>query len=77
MLIPRKDKKIVPDFTTQRANMVKFQLQARGIQDKYVLEAMNKVPRHLFGREDLRDQAYADYRIWPNHLSTLYCGSYV
>ena len=60
MLMPQKDKKIVPDFITQRANMVKFQLQARGIKDKRVLEAMNKVPRHLFVPEDLRNQAYAD-----------------
>ena len=60
MLIPHQDKKIIPDFTTKRANMVELQLQARGIKDKPVLEAMNSVPRHLFVPEDIRNQAYAD-----------------
>ena len=40
--------------------MVKFQLEARGIQDKRVLEAMNKIPRHLFVPNDLKVEAYAD-----------------
>jgi len=60
MRIPRKDKENSPDFLMQRANMVKFQLEARGIQDKRVLEAMNKIPRHLFVPNDLKDEAYAD-----------------
>lgn len=60
MIIPRKDKKVFSDFIIQRANMVKSQLKARGIQDQRVLDAMNTVPRHLFVPKDLRDQAYAD-----------------
>lgn len=60
MLIPRKDKGNSPDFLLQRANMIKFQLKARGIKDKHVLEAMDTVPRHLFVPNDLKDQAYAD-----------------
>ena len=60
MLIPRKDKGNSLDFLTQRTNMVKFQLEARGIKDKRVLEAINKVPRHLFVPNDLIDQGYTD-----------------
>lgn len=41
--------------------MVETQLAARGIRDSRVLEAMRKVPRHLFVDEALRDQAYNDH----------------
>ncbi len=40
--------------------MVKKQLIKRGIRDPRVLEAMGKVPRHLFVPSDLRDRAYRD-----------------
>jgi protein-L-isoaspartate(D-aspartate) O-methyltransferase len=48
-------------FTRQREEMVKRQIEARGITDQRVLEAMRSVPRHLFVSEALRDQAYGDY----------------
>lgn len=41
--------------------MVETQLMGRGIRDERVLEAMRKVPRHLFVDEALRDQAYSDH----------------
>lgn len=41
--------------------MIQSQLLARGIQDPRVLEAMRKVPRHLFVEEAMKDQAYSDY----------------
>lgn len=41
--------------------MVQLQLAARGISDQRVLEAMRKVPRHLFVPEDLQDIAYGDH----------------
>ncbi len=40
--------------------MVERQLAGRGIRDRRVLEAMAKVPRHLFIPEELRELAYAD-----------------
>lgn len=40
--------------------MVKEQLIPRGIKDPRVLEAMRKVPRHLFVDEALQNQAYSD-----------------
>jgi len=44
-----------------RLEMVVRQLEARGITDAPVLAAFNKVPRHVFVSEALRDQAYGDY----------------
>ena len=41
--------------------MVETQIAARGIRDERVIEAMGKVPRHLFVDEALRDQAYSDH----------------
>ncbi|MBI3626040.1 MAG: protein-L-isoaspartate(D-aspartate) O-methyltransferase [Candidatus Rokubacteria bacterium] len=41
--------------------MVEEQLVRRGITDPRVLDAMRKVPRHLFVEEALRDRAYGDY----------------
>jgi len=41
--------------------MVETQLINRGINDPRVLEAMRKVPRHLFVEEALKEQAYSDF----------------
>ncbi len=43
-----------------RLKMVEEQIVARGITDARVLEAMRKVPRHLFLEEALSDRAYED-----------------
>ncbi|MFC1858054.1 protein-L-isoaspartate(D-aspartate) O-methyltransferase [Thermodesulfobacteriota bacterium] len=48
-------------YQRQREEMVKKQIEARGITDKKVLDALRKVPRHLFVSEALRDQAYGDF----------------
>ncbi len=47
-------------YKKQRIKMVDSQLRSRGITDARVLKAMEKVPRHLFVDEALRDQAYND-----------------
>jgi protein-L-isoaspartate(D-aspartate) O-methyltransferase len=44
-----------------RKEMVKRQIEARGITDSRVISAMLKVPRHLFVSDALRDQAYGDF----------------
>ncbi len=44
-----------------RERMVERQIRARGIADTKVLEAMRRVPRHLFVPEFVREQAYEDY----------------
>jgi protein-L-isoaspartate(D-aspartate) O-methyltransferase len=48
-------------FQRQRQEMVRVQIEARGITDQRVLAALRKVPRHLFVSEALRDQAYGDF----------------
>jgi len=44
-----------------REEMVKNQIEARGITDPNVLSAMRAVPRHLFVSEAFADQAYDDH----------------
>jgi protein-L-isoaspartate(D-aspartate) O-methyltransferase len=48
-------------FRRLREKMVSTQIEARGIHDRRVLDAMRKVPRHLFVSEALQDQAYGDF----------------
>jgi len=48
-------------YERQREEMVRRQIQTRGVTDSKVLAAMCKVPRHLFVSEALRDQAYGDF----------------
>ncbi len=48
-------------FKIARERMVESQIVARGIKDRRVIEAMKKVPRHLFVDEALWDQAYSDF----------------
>jgi protein-L-isoaspartate(D-aspartate) O-methyltransferase len=45
----------------RRARMVETQIVARGVRDPRVLEAMRKVPRHLFVDPSQRSQAYEDH----------------
>lgn len=40
--------------------MVETQIVERGIRDKRVIEAMKKIPRHLFVPEEIVDDAYDD-----------------
>jgi len=44
----------------ERRRMVREQLEARGVCDRRVLDAMERVPRHLFVPEPLREHAYMD-----------------
>ncbi len=49
-----------PGYEGLRERMVESQLRSRDILDERVLEAMRKVPRHLFVPEDMRQHAYND-----------------
>ncbi|MFQ6079792.1 MAG: protein-L-isoaspartate(D-aspartate) O-methyltransferase [Thermodesulfobacteriota bacterium] len=49
------------DFSKARERMIDEQIASRGIKDIRVLNALNKVPRHLFVEEALHGQAYNDY----------------
>ncbi len=48
------------EFAQQREQMVETQLKSRDIQNERVLEAMKKVPRHLFMPASVRQYAYID-----------------
>ena len=45
----------------EREQMVREQIEARGIRDAAVLAALRKVPRHVFVPAALRSAAYADH----------------
>ncbi len=49
------------DYSYDREQMVEQQIVKRGIKDKRVIEAMKKVPRHLFIDKVYQHQAYKDY----------------
>ena len=47
-------------WAAERQRMVDQQIRARGIENAAVIEAMRRVPRHLFVPEPERSAAYAD-----------------
>jgi protein-L-isoaspartate(D-aspartate) O-methyltransferase len=51
------------DFAPQRERMVRDLIAARGVKDERVLAAMRKLPRHLFVKDHLRNQAYGDHAL--------------
>ena len=48
-------------FKRLRDEMISRQIESRNITDTKVIEAMRKVPRHMFVSEALMDQAYGDF----------------
>ncbi len=48
-------------FEKLRKNMVERQILSRGVKDPRVIDAMLKVPRHLFVPEPYRLEAYEDH----------------
>jgi protein-L-isoaspartate(D-aspartate) O-methyltransferase len=51
---------VLADFSMSRLEMVRKQIEARGVHDVRVLEAMKKIPRHKFVPEKIQEQAYSD-----------------
>lgn len=49
------------EYFSLRKEMVAGQIEARGISDKSVIAALNKVPRHKFVPENYRHLAYGDH----------------
>jgi len=58
-------------YEQARRAMVETQVAARGITDPLVLEAMRRVPRHLFVPSELKDQAYRDTPLPIGHRQTI------
>jgi len=59
------------DYRLARERMVRTQLIPRGIKDKGVLAAMEKVPRHRFVEEALVGEAYNDHPLPIGHKQTI------
>jgi len=59
------------NWDSERSRMVSDQLRARDITDTRVLDAMLKVPRHLFVPEPQRTQAYGDHPVSIGHNQTI------
>jgi len=63
------------DYETERSRMVKEQLITRSINSDVVLDAMRKVPRHLFVPANLQSSAYDDCPLpvgWGQTISQPY-----
>lgn len=58
-------------FQAARTRMVETQLKARDIRDPAVLDAMARVPRHLFVPPEVRDRAYDDEPLPIGHDQTI------
>jgi len=50
----------IQDYSQARQQMVKHQIEARGVRSQVVLDAMQKVPREQFLPRNLREFAYDD-----------------
>jgi protein-L-isoaspartate(D-aspartate) O-methyltransferase len=59
------------DWAADRTRMVAEQLRARDITSTRVLDAMLRVPRHLFVPETQRDRAYGDFPLPIGHEQTI------
>ncbi len=59
------------DYSLARERMVRNQLISRGITDQRVLQAMGKIPRHLFIEEALEGEAYNDHPLPIGHKQTI------
>jgi protein-L-isoaspartate(D-aspartate) O-methyltransferase len=58
-------------FTALRHEMVDRQIRVRGVKDPRVLEAVEKVPRHLFVPAPLKYAAYGDYPLPIGEVQTI------
>lgn len=56
---------------SERAEMVRTQIRARGVKNQHVLRAMESVPRHMFIPETLSYEAYGDHPLPIGHEQTI------
>jgi protein-L-isoaspartate(D-aspartate) O-methyltransferase len=61
----------VDPYQRERDRMVEQQIRDRGVTHRPTLEAMRKVPRHLFVPEGVRRSAYADSPLPIGHGQTI------
>ncbi|NND52940.1 MAG: protein-L-isoaspartate(D-aspartate) O-methyltransferase [Flavobacteriaceae bacterium] len=58
-------------YETLRKEMVRSQIQERGVDDHATLKAMRKVPRHLFVLDEFKYLAYSDSALPIGHQQTI------
>ena len=58
-------------FEKKRQEMVRSQIQARGVKNPRVLKAMQTVPRHEFVPEDMQEMSYMDRPLPIGHGQTI------
>jgi protein-L-isoaspartate(D-aspartate) O-methyltransferase len=68
---PARSPDLADRWRARRMTMVDEQLRARGINDARVLDAMVRVPRHLFVPPSDRDEAYGDFPLPIGHGQTI------
>jgi protein-L-isoaspartate(D-aspartate) O-methyltransferase len=59
------------DRAGERDAMIRSQIEARGVRDPRVLQALRAVPRHEFVPAALKSQAYADHALAIGHGQTI------
>ena len=59
------------DYSLARETMVRELIERRGVKDPRVLQAMREVPRHLFVRDHIRNQAYVDHALPIGEAQTI------
>ena len=62
---------MIPDWATERREMVEVQLRRRGVRDERVLAAMNRIPREEFVPAESRVEAYMDGPIQVGYGQTI------
>jgi protein-L-isoaspartate(D-aspartate) O-methyltransferase len=60
LAVPVPEEPETDPYLARRLEMVRSQIEERGIDDPRLLDAMRRVPRHLFVPEPHRDAAYED-----------------
>jgi protein-L-isoaspartate(D-aspartate) O-methyltransferase len=58
-------------WRAEAREMVRTQIRARGVSDTAVLDAMERVPRHLFVPAGSRKEAYGDFPLPIGHGQTI------
>jgi protein-L-isoaspartate(D-aspartate) O-methyltransferase len=73
MKSPNNNSALMDDqkYQSLRENMIQDQIISRGIKDKKVLDALRKVPRHIFVDESYKNSAYDDRPLPIGHGQTI------
>jgi protein-L-isoaspartate(D-aspartate) O-methyltransferase len=68
---PSRQAPATDEWAAARAEMVRDQIEARGVRDAAVLAAMRAVPRHELVPADVRERAYGDHPLPIGHRQTI------